>query len=109
MNMIEARKYGLLQHRLAVCQLPDFVVENSDLYNPRNDEINIKNVIKYWKLLHRQMKLRYGNEELELALAGQPARVRFDEVDRVFFELREYILCLTDDDDDDETTSITTN
>lgn len=94
MNMAEARKYGLLEHRLAVCPLPDFVAENTDLFNPRTEEVNIRDVIKYWKLLHKQMKLRYGSDELEMALAGQPSRVRFDEVDQVFFELREYILCL---------------
>lgn len=100
MNMAEARKHGLLQSRLAVCPLPEFVVDNSDLFNRRTDEVNIRDIIKYWKILHKQMKLRYGNEELELALAGEPSRVRYDEVDRAFFELREYILCLATSDAD---------
>lgn len=94
MDMKEANKYGLMEHRLSVCALPEFVADNSDLFDSETKEVNIRDVVKYWKLLHKQMMLRYGANELELALAGLPSSVRFDEVDTVFFELREYILCL---------------
>lgn len=94
MDMKEANKYGLMEHRLSICALPEFVADNSDLFDSETKEVNIRDVVKYWKLLHRQMMLRYGANELELALAGLPSSVRFDEVDTVFFELREYILCL---------------
>lgn len=94
MDMKEANKYGLMEHRLSICALPEFVADNSDLFDSETKEVNIRDVVKYWKLLHKQMMLRYGANELELALAGLPSSVRFDEVDTVFFELREYILCL---------------
>lgn len=88
------KKYGLLEYRLAVCPLPDFVLTNTDLFNARTHELNIKGVIKYWRLLHKQMLLRYGSGELERALANLPSQINFDEIDQVFFELRAYILCL---------------
>lgn len=93
-DMVEAKRYGLFKHRLILCSLPDFVADNSDLFDPITSEINIRDVVKYWKLLYKQMVLRYGHDELERAIVRLPSRVRFDEVDRVFFELRDYILCL---------------
>lgn len=99
MNKAEAKKYGLLEYRLAVCSLPEFVAENSDLFDPETKEINIRDIIKYWKFLHKQMMFRYGSDELKQALRGLDSDVQFDEVDRVFFELRKYILCLATDSD----------
>ena len=93
-NQAVAEKYGIYLERLELCKLPDFFESNSDFYDPTTNVLNLKDAVKFWRILHNQMKLRYGREELEKALNGLDSNVKFDELDDIYFSIRSFFLCL---------------
>ena len=78
----------------ADCKLPAFLKQNSDYYNQRTREINLKMFFQLWFKIRSQMSLRYDTEDLDALVVEAPYTFKFDELDMIYFSMESYVRCL---------------
>jgi hypothetical protein len=72
------------------CIVPSILDE---FYEKETNTFNMKAIHEFYKVLRSQMYLRYGKSQINKALKGFRSKVKFDELDNVYFAVQKFYIC----------------
>lgn len=65
----------------------------SDFYQKETNSLDMKAVYEFYVALRSQIHLRYGKNQIIKALNGIRSKVKFDELDKAYFFMRDFMNC----------------